>query len=540
MHNISMKQIFLKKEAQFFLGKPKSSKPTTIFLIIRINGIQFKISTHVKVFPSHWIHATQEACISNKLSEIDNYNNNIANKQLEIYRNRFNDFKNFILSNPQKIVNCKEILMSYIKIDKRMRRTRKDDKKVDLISYLKTEIRKGDKRDSTKNNYLRFIDRFEEFLKTKKEYELNSPLFKEFQDWCINNIRTQCGNKVSSNTVNEIVKNVLSIIKNYAVTGGIVDKTIIDNIMIKPLKSHETNDKIALMDDEITLLYNYKCKDPKDEEIKDLFLLECTTGQRISDIDKIANNIETKNDRTYINLVQDKGVYKIEVDIIFQMALDIIKKYNYNLPTYDRYTYNKRIKLIARKAGIKGKEIITKQEAGQSEVKQFEKERWELISSHVGRCTFVTLLSLRGFHYNEISRYTGHRELKMVQLYDKSKTGTKIKRMFDDLSKSHPEKILKLIGNSQSAESTNKAFETTFVNDIDEAKKVLNFLGEDVDNYIHINDIGLLIAMIGRKESKVMEKLGIDNTITIKEIFNSYADPKEQKNALHKLYEMTR
>ena len=81
--------------------------------------------------------------------------------------------------------------------------------------------------------------------------------------------------------------------------------------------------------------------------------MECTTGQRFSDIKKVDKLIERKDGRTYINLVQDKASAKVQVDIIFQMALDIIAKYSYNLPTINNKKFNARIKENAKQEGIK-------------------------------------------------------------------------------------------------------------------------------------------------------------------------------------------
>lgn len=71
----------------------------------------------------------------------------------------------------------------------------------DLIKHIKNAIRKDDKADNTKENYLRFVSRFEDFLKTKETYVLNTALMNEFQQWCIDNMKTQSGSKVSPDTV---------------------------------------------------------------------------------------------------------------------------------------------------------------------------------------------------------------------------------------------------------------------------------------------------------------------------------------------------
>lgn len=236
------------------------------------------------------------------------------------------------------------------------------------------------------------------------------------------------------------------MLRRYLVNNGLMSGSHLADIQIEPLKEYNIDDEIALRDDELTLLYNYICENKRDTEIKDLFLLECLTGQRFSDIEKVADLVEQKDGRTYVTVMQNKGGVKVQVHIIFQMALDILEKYSFQLPTYDNKIFNKRIKDIAKLVGIKGKELLRYDEAGIAGIKTIEKERYECVSSHTGRRTLITLLSLRGFNETEIARYSGHETLSMVRLYDKSKKGTKEKEMFERLKKEHPELILKMVG----------------------------------------------------------------------------------------------
>ena len=64
-------QVFINEivKANFNLRQPKSERPTNIYLIVRINQKQAKLSTGVKVYPEHWNIKKQEAYISCRLTE---------------------------------------------------------------------------------------------------------------------------------------------------------------------------------------------------------------------------------------------------------------------------------------------------------------------------------------------------------------------------------------------------------------------------------------------------------------------------------------
>ena len=67
----------------FNLRSPKSSKATPIFMVVRMEGKQYKIPTGVKVVPDHWNKKMQAAYVGNRLSLLENSNNLIVNEKLE-------------------------------------------------------------------------------------------------------------------------------------------------------------------------------------------------------------------------------------------------------------------------------------------------------------------------------------------------------------------------------------------------------------------------------------------------------------------------
>lgn len=463
------------------LRNPKGEKPSMVFLVVRINNEQVKISTGMKVYPIHW--NANRAKEGSGIPFLESNNNRLLNERLSILDSRFEEFKNLV--NEGIVSIDKDSLRSYIYtgtvMAKKQIKEKIDIAKV-LLSYLDkdTSIKEG-----TKANYTRFIKSFGEFLATQSinNYAgITMDLMKGFQHWCTENTKGKNGGRASGESVNKKVECTLKCIRRYLVGNGLMTGSQYADIQIEPLKEVQIDDEIALRDDELTLLYNYQCESKRDEEIRDLFLLECTTGQRFSDVEKVADLVEHKDGRTYFNLVQDKGGAKVQVDVIFQMAIDILEKYKYKLPTYNKKIFNKRIKEIAKSAGIKGQELIRYHEADIAGVSNFMKERYDCISSHTGRRTFTTLLSLRGFNETEIARYTGHATLTMVRRYDKSKEGTKVKEMFERLKTEHPEQILRMVGkNAESFISNN-----TSPYDI---KEIIELVRQDERNKTTINNL---------------------------------------------------
>ena len=46
--------------------------------------------------------------------------------------------------------------------------------------------------------------------------------------------------------------------------------------------------------------------------------------------------------------------------------------------------------------------------------------KWQCITTHTGRRSFVSNLTIRGVSYELIAKYTGHRSVEMVRRYDMS------------------------------------------------------------------------------------------------------------------------
>ena len=270
--------------------------------------------------------------------------------------------------------------------------------------------------------------------------------------------------------------------------------------IVQPLLKDKTDDyKIALRDDEVLKLWNYQPKDNNDEIVRDIFLLNCLTGQRISDTEKVDDNLEDILDVTTIKLIQKKTGKYLNFSIIFELAKEILNKYPNGLPKVNTQTLNYRIKEIAKEAGITGKEVVGRQT--KDGLNTTYKERYECITTHTGRRTFITLLKLRGWDDGKITMYSGHKDDRMVKRYTKIKDTAAFER-FNKTKKEHPELLLRMVGESISNDD-NKEFVLTTSNDIlnylfalDKSKELLPLLLKGIDIIGLDSNINYIVSVI--------------------------------------------
>ena len=110
-----VRQIFINQvRCNFNLRQPKTDKPTNIYLVVRFNNKQVKLSTGVKVYPEHWNVRKQQAYVSVRLSELDNDNNTIINDRLAELKELFFEFKHYLCEHPTEINSGITILKTYM------------------------------------------------------------------------------------------------------------------------------------------------------------------------------------------------------------------------------------------------------------------------------------------------------------------------------------------------------------------------------------------------------------------------------------------
>jgi site-specific recombinase XerD len=306
----------------------------------------------------------------------------------------------------------------YLKAHKEINR-KLDSIKVDLTEYIKNipakkKITKKKISDIIKkkcteeevypvNTLLYFVSQYINSRKelichsTYKRYKVFRNLIARFEGFIKNRITISNVNcefikyfitfgKQESYNENTLYRtlNFIKTILNFVEKKGIA--TSIREFEFKRIK--EEKEVITLSEEEISLIKNTEVSTAL-QDSKDWLLISCFTGQRISDFMNFTNDKLLEIDgRLCINFIQQKTNKKILLPL-HPAVIEIIKSNNDSFPKLiNAQLYNKNIKKIGKLAQI-NETIKAKKRIGHR-AKSLLVEKWEILTSHIGRRSFAT------------------------------------------------------------------------------------------------------------------------------------------------------
>lgn len=224
------------------------------------------------------------------------------------------------------------------------------------------------------------------------------------------------------------IKTLLSLtkamVKKAAVYGYAVDSSY-DDVTI----DDEEIFSIYLSMNEITRIYYYKDLTPKQQRIRDLFVVGCLTALRYSDYSTLT--MDNFQGDFIIKVTQKTG--KKVIIPLHDYVREIYRKYDGEISKgLSIQHFNRYIKKICQQIGIvdpvtynytKGGKLVTE-----------TKQKFELISSHTARRSAATNLYLTGrMKVYEIMAITGHTTEKSFFRYIKITAEDKVKQIASDV-----------------------------------------------------------------------------------------------------------
>jgi integrase len=214
----------------------------------------------------------------------------------------------------------------------------------------------------------------------------------------------------------------ISKIKLFCNTAKMQGLEINDEVVRRNFYIPQNNsEEVYLNTKEIDLIFNYTFESERLDNARDWLIISAWTGLRIGDLLSLTKD-NIVND--FIQVTTRKTKTPVTIPIHRSVKL-ILEKNNGAFPKkISDQKYNKYIKEVGKEVGltnkVKGSKMVeSKLNNKKIFRKQFgEYEKWELISSHIGRRSFATNL------YGEIDsstimNITGHSTEKMLLNYIK-------------------------------------------------------------------------------------------------------------------------
>lgn len=358
-----------------------TKSPAVIYIRLRDGrNIDLKVKTNYHIDPLNW-DETEQRPLKKIRKDIDYANldtdlKDLKNRLLKEYNNSKgfktinNQWLKDFINPPKELEMYSNKLIDYIDV---------------FIAFRKQEIKAST---ITKCNGIKhLLKRYEEHTKSVLYIRDIDVMFKmNFEKYCLSK-------NYAPNTIARNIRFIKTFCR-YAKSNGVETNYQLDNIKAK----YHKVDNIYLTEEEIIKIVNIQNTDLSEalENARDWLLISCYCGQRVSDF--------LRFEKSMIRYEKDKkGLVKplieftqMKTDKIMTIPLspkiiDIMQKYEGNFPKkISDQKYNIYIKKVCELAKINDlvKGIKFDHELKIKVEKEYQK--WELVSSHIGRRSFAS------------------------------------------------------------------------------------------------------------------------------------------------------
>lgn len=234
---------------------------------------------------------------------------------------------------------------------------------------------------------------------------VNMDFYRSFIRWCNDN-------DWSMNYIAQHVKNLVCLMRQTKKDGHHENVAYLSEDF-KVIQ--EETDDIALSEKELERLYKHKVVDPTRDIARDWFIIDCFLGLRVSDIQLLDNrNI---HDNT-VTIASEKTDTKVVIPMRGEVR-EIITKWGGLPPKISDQEINRSIKEVARDAKLTQPVLYFLTKGGAR--RDFYLKKYEMISCHTARRSFITNLLEAGVADNIVMQLAGIKKHATLLRYKKTK-----------------------------------------------------------------------------------------------------------------------
>jgi len=397
-----------------------SLEQVTIRLTISFDRAhRFHCKTDFKVYPRQWDfdkqQMKQQAAGSmdfnsklNKLKkDVDDYYNELMKRNEKPTFEQVRELIQIYISTkvkPRFTENEKSFFQVYDEFIERKKKElhhRTIQKFNSAKTLLETFTRRYYKRFNFENIDLNFIDKYKAYL----QYEAYNQKSKE---------KVKKGFR--DDTTAKYIENLKNFLK-WSFEREFHKNTIFQHSQFKA-KRDKNLDIVTMTIYELKQFYELDLsKKPSLERVRDMYCFAAFTAQRFSDVASFRK--EDLHGDTWIF-----EAYKTKKETIIPLvgyaapALDILKKYNFELPIISNQKFNDNLKLAAKEEKAELTRMVEINRYQGNKKQTYVKPLHEVISSHMARRTAVSiLLNIYRVPVPQVMEITGHADFKTLKRY---------------------------------------------------------------------------------------------------------------------------
>lgn len=391
---------------------------TQVMLILTVNKKRIRVYTKLRVYPHEWDLQKQRCMLQGcqplrRAQELLLINERLQRMDDHIYRL---DYERAMRG---MYLTVDDVRMAV----KESQNTRPDA--ITPLRYLSLLVdsysnginRRGVKGSSgSQTTYRVALQRVENFCK-ERNYRLTSfddfdkMFFSEFTHYLYNYRFTRSGTTLHYSAITVI--NTLKVVKNllHRAYDNDISKNLYYN-KVHTIAQCSCTEKIYLREEEVEKLWQVKTHSRTEQEVRDMFVIACYTGLRISDLNQLRKAVFDENT---ITLYQVKTREKVQIPILKEIS-ELVKHYREKgFPHISETKSNALIKKLSERAGLVQEVPCRENRGGVVNIKQ--ERKCDLISFHTARRSCITNLFRRGYPVNYIMTLSGHHSLQALQRY---------------------------------------------------------------------------------------------------------------------------
>lgn len=403
----------------FNLRKPKSTSPTPLYMVVYyVNSegqtAQAKIPTKRKVLPALWDSRKQQPILTSV--HID-----LTDKQLQEQADLYQYIAQVrILALSQNFSNFDELKENInlttdndMSVTPQFIQSKKTPKATKMIEEVLTMWeQQGSKSKNTINTYRTDYKKWCKWLvstnQTDSAKALSQVAFNSFKDWMISNGESAQNTNIKCRTIARIIKELVN---------GKGAKYGVKEVIFKNLPTISKKVKCELLEEEIEALKQVATETEKETFSRNVFLLQLSTGQRISDVYTILKGEYTTqpdgNGNEFIIIKNKKGtrgtnVKKSYIPMTKEVS-DLLQtlKGSELIPATDnalKDLVNRNIKVLAERARL-------------TRITENGKQLCEEISNHYARHTAATQMARKGLSSEQVALQLGNSKEMVERVY---------------------------------------------------------------------------------------------------------------------------